>query len=103
MRRPPQRTCVACRRAAPKLDLVRVVRTPQGEIQLDLTGKLSGRGAYLCRQQSCLEQALRQRKLSRALGSPIGDDVAAALARALPGLTESQSKAEVKRVGHESS
>jgi predicted RNA-binding protein YlxR (DUF448 family) len=63
----PQRTCVACRMARPKRDLIRVVRTPDGEVILDETGKRNGRGAYLCRQRSCLETALAKRQLGRAL------------------------------------
>ncbi len=64
----PQRTCVACRSIGDKRDLVRLVRKPGGEVIVDRTGRLSGRGAYLCRSQKCwqsgfgrLEQALRTR------------------------------------------
>lgn len=63
----PQRTCVACRAARHKRELVRVVRTPEGTVLVDESGKRSGRGAYLCRQQVCWESALSQRKLDRAL------------------------------------
>jgi predicted RNA-binding protein YlxR (DUF448 family) len=63
----PQRTCIACRAARPKRELVRVVRTPEGTVLIDESGKRSGRGAYLCRQQVCWESALSQRKLDRAL------------------------------------
>jgi len=64
----PQRTCVACRQVKGKSALVRVVRTPQGVVQLDLTGKVAGRGAYLCPDEACLNQAIKQKKLNRALG-----------------------------------
>jgi hypothetical protein len=64
----PQRTCVGCRRVRGKQELVRVVRTPQGQVRLDPTGKVAGRGAYLCRDQACLAQALKQKRLNRALG-----------------------------------
>jgi predicted RNA-binding protein YlxR (DUF448 family) len=64
----PQRSCVACRTVRAKWELMRIVRTPLGEVQLDLTGKLAGRGAYLCRDEACLAQAVRQKKLGRALG-----------------------------------
>ena len=63
----PQRTCVACRAARHNRELVRVVRTPEGTVLVDESGKRSGRGAYLCRQQVCWESALSQRKLDRAL------------------------------------
>ncbi len=78
MRRPrhvPQRSCVACRQVRPKTDLVRIVRTPLGEVKVDVTGKLAGRGAYLCGAAACVEQALKQRKLVRALGVAVGEDV----------------------------
>jgi uncharacterized protein len=67
VRRQPQRTCIACRRTAGKRELVRLVRTPEGEILLDPTGKKSGRGAYLCIQQACWLTALTEGRIGRAL------------------------------------
>ncbi len=99
----PQRTCIACRQVGAKLDLLRVVRTPQGEVCLDPTGKLGGRGAYLCRRPGCLEQAIRQRKLARALGVAVGEDVAEELRHTLHALAAQESKEEVNRAEHESS
>ncbi len=61
----PQRTCVACGEVRPKRELIRVVRTPQGHVEIDATGKKSGRGAYLCARRSCWEPALRRGKLER--------------------------------------
>ncbi len=63
----PQRMCVACRTTRPKQDLVRVVRTPDGSVVVDETGKRNGRGAYLCRQQRCWDAALERDQLARAL------------------------------------
>lgn len=63
----PMRTCIACRQERGKRDLVRVVRTPAGAVQVDPTGKLAGRGAYLCRARSCWEQALQGNRLGAAL------------------------------------
>ena len=63
----PLRTCVACRTVRPKRELVRIVRTPGGEVMVDETGKHSGRGAYLCRQRGCWEAALARQQLGRAL------------------------------------
>jgi predicted RNA-binding protein YlxR (DUF448 family) len=63
----PQRTCVACRASRPKRELVRVVRTPDGAVMVDDTGRRSGRGAYLCRQRDCWETALARRRLEHAL------------------------------------
>lgn len=63
----PQRTCIACRRVGDKRTLVRIVRIKDGGVQIDPTGKMSGRGAYLCRAQSCWHKALKSSSLSRAL------------------------------------
>ena len=62
----PQRTCIVCRETKDKRELIRVVRTPAGEIIIDPTGKANGRGAYLCRQASCWE-GLRKERLAQAL------------------------------------
>lgn len=61
----PQRTCIVCRQVRPKRELIRVVRTPAGHVELDPTGKKSGRGAYLCARRACWEPALRKGKLER--------------------------------------
>lgn len=63
----PQRTCVACRATRPKRELIRVVRTPEGEVVVDERGKRNGRGAYLCAQRVCWEEALRRGRLDAAL------------------------------------
>ena len=63
----PQRTCVACRQAGAKRELVRIVRTVGGSVLIDPTGKKSGRGAYLCLQPDCWNLALRRGLLPRAL------------------------------------
>ena len=69
--RVPTRTCVACRTPRPKRDLVRIVRTPDGRVVLDETGRLAGRGAYVCRTASCLTIANTRSALSRALDTPV--------------------------------
>ncbi len=74
-RQAPQRSCVGCRQVRPKRELVRLVRTPQGSVCLDLTGKLPGRGTYLCRSEQCAERAIKQKKLGRALGVAVSADV----------------------------
>jgi len=63
----PLRSCIACRRKAPKRDLIRVVRTPEGTLEIDARGKRQGRGAYLCRKWQCCETALQPGRLSQAL------------------------------------
>jgi predicted RNA-binding protein YlxR (DUF448 family) len=59
----------------PKAELLRVVRTPAGEVLVDETGKSSGRGAYVCRSRECAQRAVGQKKLARALGVVVGSDV----------------------------
>jgi predicted RNA-binding protein YlxR (DUF448 family) len=67
VREDPQRMCVGCREMKNKRDLIRVVRTPEGSIEVDLTGKKSGRGAYLCNNPECLAQAVKGKRLQKAL------------------------------------
>ena len=75
----PERQCLGCNEHKPKKELLRVVRTPDGEILLDFTGKKSGRGAYICKNVACLRQARRKRSLSRSLECAIPDEVYASL------------------------
>jgi uncharacterized protein len=72
-RHAPQRTCVICRTVHSKRELVRLVRTPEGLLVVDKTGKQNGRGAYLCRQRSCWEAALKGRSLSKSLKMELGE------------------------------
>ena len=71
--------CVACREMRAKKDLMRVVRTAEGTLVLDASGKQNGRGAYLCRSAACLERAYKTRALERALEAPLNDALKAAL------------------------
>jgi len=66
-RRVPMRMCVGCQKMLPKKELLRVVRTPDNEIEVDRTGKKSGRGAYICPHRSCLDAALKGKRLEKAL------------------------------------
>ncbi len=63
----PQRTCITCRETKDKRELVRVVRTPAGDVVVDLTGKAQGRGAYLCQQLDCWQKGLQKERLTQAL------------------------------------
>ena len=63
----PMRMCVGCRQMKPKKELLRVVRSPEGEVRLDPTGKKPGRGAYCCSSADCLKRALKQGQLDRQL------------------------------------
>ena len=78
-RKIPQRQCVGCRTMYDKRDLLRVVKTPEGEIALDTTGKKSGRGAYVCRSTECLKKAQKSKALERALEVTIPEEVYTAL------------------------
>lgn len=71
----PLRMCTGCGEMYDKRTLVRVVKTPQGDVQLDLTGKLSGRGAYVCKNVDCLKKARKKRAFERAFGMQIEDSV----------------------------
>ena len=71
--------CVACREMRAKKDLMRIVRTGEGTLELDRTGKLNGRGAYLCCDEACLRKAIKTRALERALEAPMNDGLKAAL------------------------
>lgn len=78
-RKIPQRQCVGCRTMKDKKSLIRVVKTPEGEIVLDVTGKKSGRGAYVCPDNTCLKKARKSRALERAFELTIPDEVYDAL------------------------
>lgn len=70
--KPPRyRMCIACREAKPQREMVRVVRSKDGIITVDESGKAAGRGAYICRSASCIEKAQREKRLERALKTQI--------------------------------
>ena len=71
----PLRQCVGCREMKPKRELIRVVRSPEGEIALDFKGKKPGRGAYVCPDKTCLARAKKSRALGRALDVDIPEEV----------------------------
>ncbi len=71
----PLRQCLGCREMKPKRELVRVVRSPEGNVSVDGTGRSPGRGAYICRDAGCLQKAIKSRALSRALETEIPADV----------------------------
>ncbi len=75
----PQRICVGCKKTRGKKELIRIVRTPDLQVKIDATGKLSGRGAYLCRDLECLDLALAGKKLQRALHVDLPPEVVESL------------------------
>ena len=74
-RKTPERQCLGCNEHKPKVELLRVVRTPEGDVVLDFTGKKSGRGAYICRNVSCLKKARRSKRIDKSLDVVIPEDV----------------------------
>ena len=90
----PMRMCVGCREMKEKRQLIRVVRSPEGELSLDPGGKKPGRGAYVCARAECLKRAIRQKQLERQLGVSRTEDVAAALQRELERWTEADAAGE---------
>ena len=74
-RKIPERQCLGCNEHKPKKELLRVLRTPEGEEMIDFTGKKSGRGAYICRDVKCLKKARKSRRIERSLGVSIPEEV----------------------------
>ena len=76
MKRIPQRKCVGCGISKNKSDLIRVVRSPEGGVSIDLKGKKSGRGAYICKDGQCLKKAFKARRFEKNLEITISDELA---------------------------
>jgi predicted RNA-binding protein YlxR (DUF448 family) len=83
VRKIPQRRCVACGLLRPKRELVRVVRTPDGDVRIDVTGKVSGRGAYVCPDPACVDRAVRAGRLAGALDRPVAEELVERLREAI--------------------
>ena len=75
----PMRQCLGCREMKPKKELLRVVRSPEGEVTLDFRGKAPGRGAYICPDRECLRKAIKARALEKAFSAQIPEEVYAKL------------------------
>ena len=75
----PMRQCLGCREMKPKRELIRVVKSPEGEVSLDFKGKKPGRGAYLCPSPECLKRAKKAKALERAFSGPMPEEVYTAL------------------------
>ena len=65
MKKVPQRTCIGCREVKPKKELLRIVKASEQDISIDTTGKKNGRGAYICKNENCLDMAIKNKRLSR--------------------------------------
>ena len=77
----PMRQCLGCREMKPKRELIRAVRSPEGNISLDFKGKVSGRGAYVCPNPQCLKKAIKAKALERAFSMQIPPEIYEALER----------------------
>ena len=86
----PLRKCIGCGEMKNKKEMMRVIRTPENQVTLDVTGKKNGRGAYLCFSRDCLAKAMKNRGLERSLKIAVGQDVFESLERELDAI-ESKS------------
>jgi len=82
-RKTPMRMCVGCREMKEKREMIRVVRSPEGDVSLDPVGKKPGRGAYVCRDAACLKRAIKQKQLERQLDIALTEEVSRALNEAM--------------------
>ena len=89
----PERFCLGCQKSLPKKSLVRIVRSPEGEYAVDATGKLPGRGAYICPKAECFEKAQKSRGLERSFKGKVPQEVYEQLAEQVASLEKSQAEA----------
>ena len=83
----PQRQCMGCRERKAKREMIRVVRSPEGNVSLDFGGKMNGRGAYICPDPECLKKVQKSKALERSLEVPIPEEVYDRLAKEMEGST----------------
>jgi len=81
----PMRMCLGCQEMKPKRELIRVVKNKENEISIDFVGKKPGRGAYICRDLSCFKKARKEKRLEKAFGTPISEEIYNALQEQLEG------------------
>ena len=86
----PQRMCLGCQESRPKRELIRIVRSPEGEFSVDTTGKKPGRGAYICPKMECFNAARKSKGLERSFKSPIDKSVYELLEQQLKELPEAE-------------
>ena len=94
----PLRSCVSCRETKPKRELLRVVRTPDGHVLVDATGKKSGRGAYLCARLSCWDNAVKKKRLEQEFELTISDEDRAGLDAFIATLPKDEPAQPVEKV-----
>ncbi|SHI70409.1 hypothetical protein SAMN05444401_1401 [Clostridium amylolyticum] len=74
-RKIPMRMCNGCMEMKPKKELIRIVKSPEGELSVDLTGKKPGRGAYICKDTNCLESAIKSKRINKNLETVVNDEI----------------------------
>ena len=84
----PMRKCLGCMQSFPKMELIRVVRTPENEVLIDLTGKKSGRGAYLCKDKACLKKAIKAKRIQSNLEVQLSEELIESLSKELEGIEQ---------------
>lgn len=82
-KRVPMRMCLGCSEMKPKKELVRIVRSPEGNVSIDFVGKASGRGAYICKDAECLTKAVKSKRLEKNFGHAVAEEIIASLKEAL--------------------
>lgn len=97
----PMRTCIGCGQVRQKKDLIRIVRTPEGNLLVDRTGRTNGRGAYLCRNPECLEKAFRRKSLNRAFAAEISAEDVNAVREELTQIMAQSGEGRNASVGQE--
>ncbi len=75
----PLRQCIACRELKPKKEMLRIVRTGEGKVFIDFSGKAAGRGAYICNDENCIKKLKKQKLINKVFGCEVSDDVYAAI------------------------
>ena len=81
----PMRQCGGCGEMFPKRELIRVVRSPEGEISLDLVGRKNGRGSYICKNVECFEKAVKRKSFERAFGVKVPEETVESIIKELSG------------------
>ena len=79
VKKQPERQCMGCNEKKPKKELIRIVKTPEGSVELDFTGKKAGRGAYICRNAACLKKIRKSGRISKIFEVAVSDEVLSAL------------------------
>ena len=91
LKKVPIRTCIGCNEAKPKRELIRVVKTAEGDVSIDFTGRANGRGAYICPQKTCFARARKSHRIENMLNCSIPDDIYDAMEARIGELSEGKN------------